>query len=294
MADTINRTIDQITFPKRDFTTDTDSFFESYDGNEAGLFRMRYKIEQGIQAKDYECLCSYCNQPVKLIYSARQVKGLYFQHLRNSGDCPVKLHKNSAGERRIRAMRYHGTEEGQLHREIKELIGKLMEEDKDVTEVRVDKLYRHSTNRRKWRKPDVFTIFGDRKLAIEIQRSRTFLSTIVGRDDFYRENNVHILWVFPSFSVKRDAPLFAKDICYNHCNNMFFLDEEAQRLSHETGELVLNCFYQRYSIEGTEIKSHWVAEHVNIHDLVFDTGYKVYFHDSEREKQELEKLIGAD
>ena len=290
----IKRSIDIIRFPKNGSVVDVNSLLRKYDEDESELHKMRYRIEQGIQSGSAEFVCYYCEQPVKLISFMAGVRIFYFQHVRNSGTCPVKCKKSRLSEARIRALQFKGAQESREHRELKESIGNHLRMDKAVLDVRVESVHRHCNNRRRWRRPDIFARLSDKEIVIEIQRSRTFLSTVVGRENYYRENNIYLLWVFVSFSTEKSGQTFIeKDICYNHLYNIFVFDDEAQRISRELSELVLACYHKKFYLDGGVIRSYWEKDFIGIHDLIYDTNHNVYYYDSEKEKQILEHSLSS-
>jgi hypothetical protein len=286
------KTIDKITFPEKGVAVDTNDFFSSFKGNEGDLFRLRRKIEEGIQADNPVCICNYCGTPIKLIFSGEHSGIQYFKHVRNKIACIAKKHKNRP-EGVVRARQFKGRQEGRQHKEMKEFIAEMLHKDHDAREVRVETIYRHPASPRHWRKPDVLVKFSDKNIVFEIQRSRTLVSTIVARENFYHETKIYILWILSSFSPKKEAqtPL-EKDIYYTHDENVFVFDEEAKMMSKTKGELVLTCHYEKYFVENNEMKSRWEKKFVTLKDLVYDADFKVYLYNSEREKQDLLKSIG--
>src|SRR5208337_693275 len=158
-------------------------------------------------------------------------------------------------------------------------------------EVRVS----HRFNPRKWRRLDVLMTLSDRKVAMEIQLWPIFLSTIVGRDNFCRENDIILLWILPTFSPEKNSQTFtSKDICYNHRHNVFVLDAEAQQISKDKNELFLMCHYRRFALIGQTIGSHWEKKIVAIGELNFDRELGIYYYDSEGERQRLLHSINYD
>lgn len=62
----------------------------------------------------------------------------------------------------------------------------------------------------------------------ELQISTTFIQVIVDRENFYKENNTYIMWIFLEFDCEQFTQL---DISYANKSNTFVFDEEARNLS---------------------------------------------------------------
>ena len=52
-----------------------------------------------------------------------------------------------------------------------------------------------------WKKPDISASYKNINIVFEIQLSTTFLSVIVDREYFYKDNQTYILWVFKNFVI---------------------------------------------------------------------------------------------
>ena len=125
-------------------------------------------------------------------------------------------------------------------------------------------------------------------MAIEFQRRQIFISTIVGRENYYRENNIYLIWILPTFSIEDELQTFTeKDISYNHLHNVFVFDTEAQQMSKKSNELFLTCYFRIFTFTNCSITSHWEKKQVSLTDLTFDHKLGVFYHDSEKERQAL-------
>jgi competence CoiA-like predicted nuclease len=216
----VRRTIERVFFPKADRIWDVDDLFRKYPESER--FKLRFGIEQGIQSGNPECTCPSCGQPLKLVCAGNRTRSLHFQHVRNSGFCADKSHKSPGSKKKLQAAQFNGLQEGREHREAKELIKTLVEKNKDVQNVELEKRLSDCTQPRQWRRPDVYLEFRDKKVAIEVQLVPIFLSTIVSREKYYQDNSISLLWVLDSFSSDKDLQTFThKDICYRHRHNVF-------------------------------------------------------------------------
>lgn len=267
------------------------TFFMTYDENE--VFKLRYKNEESIQNRNYLYVCIFCKQPVKISGGGENLKTLYFRHVRDSDDCPIKTNASSFTEEEVRCIIYNGVKEGDLHFRLKNFIGEYLEKDEQILNVDIDKVYKSEIVPKTWRKPDVLATFTDKRVAFEIQLSTTFLTVIVERNAFYKKENVFIIWVFDDFSVESDfQPFTQKDVYHNNSFNVFVLDDWAKEESSKTNELVLNCYYKYVDEETGDIDEEWQNELVTINQLTFDTEkYKVFFYDTDNERKKIRVQI---
>lgn len=250
------------------------SLFANQQKREAEIFQLRTKIENQLQTNTVEYVCLYCKQPVAIrgINSyLGQSKHFFFTHPYNSNACIIKT-KSKHTQEQVLCMKFNGQKESDRHITLKNLIGLYAGKTKNVTEVKIDEVYRDKEVPSEWRKPDVLAIYGSKKLAFELQLSTTFLSVIVARTRFYKENGVFLIWVFADFSMQNDMQKFTeKDVYYNNNFNVYVFDKEATDKSKATGELILKCIYKEFYAIGEELKEHWTTTFIKLSDLKFDS-----------------------
>jgi competence CoiA-like predicted nuclease len=266
-------------------------FFMTQDENQ--IFKLRYINEESIQNRTYLYVCIFCKQPVKISGGGENLKTLYFRHVRDSDDCPIKTNASSFTKEEVQCIIYNGLKEGDLHIRLKNFIGEYLEKDEQILNVDVDKVYKSEAVPKTWRKPDVLATFKDKKVAFEIQLSTTFLTVIVERNAFYKKENIFIIWVFDDFSVESNfQPFTQKDVYHNNSFNVFVLDEQAREESSKRNELVLNCYYKYVDEETGDIDEEWQNDLVTINQLTFDTEkYKVFFYDTDNERKNIRVKI---
>jgi predicted RNA-binding protein with RPS1 domain len=233
-------------------------------------------------------VCAYCRQLVKLSGRAtRRGQVSFFAHLYDSDDCEIKTNGTLSKEE-IEERKYSNIQESERHILLKNKMADFIETTPDVTHVEIEKRITSDVPYLYWRKPDVFAEYNGKNIVFELQLSTTFLSVVVDRDIFYRMNNIFIVWVF-NFSDNQEYVnldnLMCKDIYYANKRNAFVFDDEAQRLSEETGELHLLCKWFEPIIEngiykqGNDIKKE---KYIKLSDLQFDkTTYKPYYVDAD-------------
>lgn len=289
------RTINSVTNLDTGKTIYANEFFNQ---DENIIWSFREKCQDAIKGKRPPFLvCDTCGQLIQ-ISGGKGVKGkiTYFKHLKDSNDCPIKTDTKLSKSEILRG-KFNGQKEGSLHIETKGLIAQFLEfnkiENKGISSVEVEKISRDNRNYLEWKRPDVTSIFNDKKLVFEIQLSTTFLDVICERQHFYKENNTFILWVFKQFETEADKQRFTqKDVFYSNNRNAFILNEEAIILSQNNKDLYLLCQYQKPKADREKIKYNWESKYVCLSDLTFDeTSYKVYYFDVNQEENKVKAEI---
>ena len=274
-----------------------DILFDSKE-NDHIVFPYREKCQDAYKKKREPFLvCEVCGQMVQ-ISGGKGIKGKikYFKHLKDSKDCPIKTDTKLSREDILRG-KFNGQQEGALHIETKQLIYNFLCLNKDnkgdVSFAQPEMVNKSERDYLKWKKPDVTSIFKNKKLVFEIQLATTFLDVICERQHFYKENQSFIIWVFKKFEIEEDKLRFTqKDIFYSNNRNAFVLDEEAIRLSNLHNDLYLHCQYQKPIELNEKIIYKWESKYVCLSELIFDEeNYKVYYFDVSQEENEITDII---
>jgi Family of unknown function (DUF6035) len=262
------------------------------------VFPFREKCQDAYMKKrDPFLVCEVCGQMVQ-ISGGKGINGKikYFKHLKDSKDCPIKTDTKLSREDILRG-KFNGQQEGALHIETKQLIYNFLCLNRDnkgeVSFAQPEMVNKSERDYLKWKKPDVTSIFKDKKLVFEIQLATTFLDVICERQHFYKENQSFIIWVFKNFEIEADKQRFTqKDIFYSNNRNAFLLDDEAIRLSNLHNDLFLLCQYQNPIEKDEKIIYEWESKYVNLSDLIFDeTTLKVYYFDVNLAENKIADII---
>ncbi len=265
------------------------------------IFKYRAIMEEHIQKNQKRYVCYYCKQNIKIkgkIENSKKI--LHFAHLKDSDECPIKT-DTKLTKKEIEQIKYNGVKESELHIYLKNKIAScLLNNQKtkgEVSEIRIEEVKKGKVTPKKWKKPDVSAKFKDRDIVFELQLSTTFLSTIVERQEFYRENQTYILWIFNHFEEDEERRKFTQsDVFYSNNRNGFEFDKKAQELSEKQNDLILNCHYEKPVITENiygfwEIEYIWKQEYVSLSQLTFDENYKVYYYNVEAEEKNLQEKI---
>ncbi len=263
---------------------------------------MRKKLLDAIDDSEPIYLCASCMQPVRLNggRGGANSKALYFKHHKDHDGC---IYTDDLGltPDEIGSMKFHGKQEGALHYRLKKAISKALSfdgyevfEEKRVTLVK-DILPNLSVTkaRKLWRQPDIRAIGKGRHLIFEIQLATTSVNVIRARMNFYKECQMHILWVVDDIDVSSDDISFTKlDTLAMTNRNLFQLDDEMIRLSKLNGTLYMKCWYRKPIRIGAEIEYDWQMKVVTLDDLTYDdSDYIAYYFDCKAEEEKLNKEI---
>ena len=286
------RTIEFVLNKDDGSTVYADSFFLKEENE---VFNYRSELQKAIKGiREPLFVCYYCGQNIKINGGGQTMKVLHFAHRKDSDFCHLKTDTNYS-LLEIKRLKYNGAKESPLHFETKNLIKQFIELNNYFSNIKVEKVVKSNTNYLEWKKPDISVTYKKVEVVFEIQLSTTFLSVIVDREHFYKENQTYILWVFKNFEVDEFKQRFTeKDVFYSNNRNAFVLDDEAIKLSNENNDLFLLCYYQKPKIENLKIDYDWCFEYVNFNKLTFDeVNYKIFYFDVIKEEETLNNEILA-
>lgn len=194
--------------------------------------------QQADERKDTDraIVCQKCEGPV-IVPMHWRTREYYFRHFHRDAQCPWTNDEATLSVDDASARIFQGQQEGELHRRLKETLGKLIGALPDVTDCVVDQNYVNAIG--KYRKPDVrFTIHG-KTFVIEIQLATTQRPIITERNKFYIAEGIEIIWVTwnPIPAALADHKASFIDIITDHNDNLFSVDEETIRATQQSSEL---------------------------------------------------------
>ncbi|WP_297867984.1 DUF6035 family protein [uncultured Flavobacterium sp.] len=291
MSDFLNkRTIEFVLNKEDGSTVYADDFFVKPENE---VFKYRNELQKAIKGiRKPFFVCYFCGQNIKINGGGLTKKILHFAHKKDSNDCHLKT-DNNYSRLEIQRVKYNGAKESHLHFETKKLIKEFIESNNEFSNIKVEKVLKSNTNYLEWKKPDISASYKNINIVFEIQLSTTFLSVIVDREYFYKENKTYILWVFRNFVIDEFKQRFTeKDVFYSNNRNAFVLDNQAINLSQQNNDLYLLCYYQIPIIENLKINYNWECKYVCFEQLTFDeVNFKVFYFDVEKEERILKEQI---
>ena len=294
----IKRTITDVLDYETGECIDADLFFKK-PLDEITVYRSR--LQQVIE-KFTEPLfgCYYCKQKIRIRGGIagphkRKAEIFHFAHLKDSEECHIKT-KNHYTREEVDRIKYNGAKESTLHQTLKDHIAESLRRNettkKEVSSVEVEKVIRDKVAK-EWKKPDINAFFNDKRIAIELQLSTTWLDVITRRQHFYKEQGIYIFWVFHTFNENDDVrKLTYNDVIYTNNQNAYIFDKDTYELSKVENDLFLKCFYKTYERDELKLSEYWENAIVKLSDLTFDEkNFRIFYHDTETQKKNVEQEI---
>ncbi len=249
---------------------------------------MRERIARGKGGTAARFICAACKRPLYLSRRNHEEGNRWFSHDRNSPDCPWSEGPRLSKDQ-FKAVQYRGQQEGPEHRRLKEFLALWLERTPDVTEVSPEKVTLGQVLKGEWKRPDVQCLWRGQRIVFELQLSYEFLSHVIKRDDFYREERIFIIWVFRAIDLHRAT---VTDEAFFNRRNLFVLDDAAIAQTIESGQLSLSGYHQTPQLAGAIIEDTWTNKLVTLDDLTFPTSnYRPFFSDYEAAKQKIEQNL---
>jgi|CXWL01.1.fsa_nt_gi hypothetical protein len=232
--------------------------------------------------------CALCSTPVYLV--ATTEKRFFFRHRVEDGSCPAQT-RHPLTEAQIRERKYHGLRESAPHKRIKELIERSLSADLAYRAIAQEKTWRSIHDPAAYRRPDVQADSDQGMLAFEVQLSTTFLSVVVERRMFYRNEGALLIWIFGSFDPEYRR-LMTDDVLFPNNSNLFVVDEETTAISEAKGAFHLRCHYRVPVRDGNMLADEWREEIVPFSTLTQDRpAQRAYAFDYEGEETALKERI---
>ncbi len=264
---------------------DADSFFNQEEGIIFNFRRQQQEAAEGFETPKFKCI--YCDQLIRINGkgSGAGKKNFYFSHLSNSEYCDIKL-VEGFNEAEKQERRYAVRRESKRHKELKHFIYEMLLINKRATDgvkdAFLEQTHFHSTLDQ-YKRPDIFATYNNISIAFEVQLSTIFLDIIIGRDKFYAEHNIFIIWIFNLLNEEQEwQRVMEKDIYYANKRNAFVLDNEAIEISKENNRLFFHCYWQQPVIEDEKITTLWNKKLITLDELKYDyANHKVYYYDSD-------------
>ena len=251
------------------------------DGTQASVHLLRREAAaRHLQGRD-RYYCPKCKGPVwPSLY-----RGRFFNHYAPA-DPECEWYTGKPGKLRdIDRERFLFLAESPLHRRLVEFIHEMCERDERFSWAKKDRERITDKASGLWRKPDVWAMFREREVVFELQLSRTYLKDIVGRELFYQDHGIFMVWVFHGFERFKEFAA-AKDIYYANRTNALELDHEAEEESRKAGRLKLKAHWYGFAPDASgRLVPGWQSRLIDLDDLIWDSNTcKPYLIDAEAEE----------
>lgn len=225
--------------------------------------KIRLEARRRTDQKNLRYVCSQCGHGVYVAVTNK--KEPFWKHYKDAPEkCPwwTGIPKSVA---QVSANQFQGQQESPLHHKLKHVVERLLKQDSHVQMVAVEQTIIGINGRRK---PDVQATYKDKKIAFEIQLATTQLPIIIGREQFYREEKRHLIWLtwqFEERPIERIQQSFL-DVYYAHNKNIFSLDNETIEASQKHKTFILRAHAHNESLG-------WTQKLVTLNNLIWtDTG----------------------
>lgn len=277
--------------------TESGKLIESHDllgMDEEALRSLRWASAAGVQrsgiSEDNPRLrCALCEGPVHVSMRRTEAGNRWFAHHGEVTNCPYRTERRMSPEEQF-AWQYQGQQEGAAHKYLKHFIADWVEREPGCSSGSVwrDKIRPSDLKQGEWKRPDVRAVVGEREIVFEIQLSYTYLSEVIRRDAFYRNERVHIHWIFREFQPHREI---IRDEFFHNRRNIFVLDADAERETIKRGRLTLRCYYQTPTLTGESLSERWRTRYIHLDDLKYPIPeYRPYYRDFDEARFRLLRL----
>jgi len=213
-----------------------------------------------------------CGVPVYLV--ASPMKAFFFRHRSEDGSCPA-ITRSFETEDEIRARKYAGLQESEPHKRLKALLLRAIDADPRFEAAAAERVWRSVAGGASYRRPDVSCAFKGLRIAFEAQLTTTFLSVVVGRRSFYRDQGGLLVWVLARFDPD-NRRMTEDDILFPNNANVLVVDEETVLESERLGRFMVRCWH-RIPGRRTEGRADWACRIVAFDALTLDVAQQQAF-----------------
>lgn len=187
--------------------------------------------------------CYACGSPVFIKCKAFSGQKLpLFSHYSGGGNnCPYIQDKTLSPDT-VRKLQYQGKQESAAHRQMCDLLSKVVQLDPRYITHTQEK-YLRPANSPHGKFPDLLVEWESYgKFAIEFQLSNTFQTEISERSLFYERENIPLIWILCGEKIATGIPQSFEDVIRRHRGNAFVFDHIASLESHKQKTLCLTCY----------------------------------------------------
>lgn len=220
--------------------------------------------------------CSWCDTPVVARRGGCHGSDHFAHRAGSLRPCAWHTEKGRKPDI-VNAGKFSGNQESELHNNLKWFIANTLENDPEFHNVRVEKSSVRGD--RNATRPDVFAMYGNRKIAFELQLSTTQVPYIEKRESYNTKHDIFTIWIFHDFVKFRELAT-SEDIYVTNFFNAFELDGDAIAATKNSGAFHLKAWWRIPESDVPRDQQKWHAELINVHDLKWhDRSKKAYVFD---------------
>jgi hypothetical protein len=240
-----------------------------------------FQIRKQYHENKLNLSCCECEQD--LIVSGSKFDRLHFKHKPGHSFCILSDGQLTPKEQDV-FTKILKNKESERHIELKNKIGNLLKdvEGVDQESIAIDNKF-ISRNGEK-RRPDVFCNYKGHDIVFEIQLSELSLGYILSRYEFYKKNQMFLVWILDDFDIHNQGTL-ERDIKYlTEYENFFKLDESSNTLK-------LLCEYKfPFLTDDNRLLTKWLKKSITLSQLQFDTKvFQIFYYNFGNNKVKTEK-----
>lgn len=240
-----------------------------------------FNIRKQYHENNLNLSCCECEQ--ELMVSGSKLDRLHFKHKPGHSFCILSDGQLTPKEQDV-FIKILKNKESERHIELKTKIGNLLKDvdGVDLESIAIDNKF-ISRNGEK-RRPDVFCNYKGQDIVFEIQLSELSLGYILSRYEFYKKNQMFLIWILDDFDIHNQGTL-ERDIKYlTEYENFFKLDESSDTLK-------LLCEYKYpFLTDDNRLLTKWLKKPVSLSELQFDTNvYQAFYYNFGSNKSKTEK-----
>jgi hypothetical protein len=219
--------------------------------------------------------CEKCNSPVYLAVShtasTGDGRGAYFKHYGGTpAECewrtPDVLHD-------VGARQFGGNQEGEPHWRLKNCLADSIRCDPDFSEPVVDKHFIKIGDGH--RKPDIFTTYKGKPIALELQLARMTLTTIAERTAAYRAAGITLVWVTSAHELASLNNQSFRDLYLAAGGRILAVDAASYERSEETSVLHLRELSLEPCVQHPfAVYNRWRSRMVNPETILMPEGQR--------------------
>jgi len=201
--------------------------------------------------------CPSCKGRLTLVYQVPDK--FHLRHVDQKTSCPLQDDRRRSEYRKD--VEYARAAEGAEHSKMRQDILGLLNLDPAFTDVGMGRLF--AGKQAGWRQPDLNALWGDQRMAFELQLSSTYLEELVRRREVYRDHEVPMLWVMRDFDPY-NPKLPQVDTITELGGLALCADSASIEASRKAKELRL------WAVQFVHHDRDWARRLIGLDDLTFD------------------------
>ena len=208
----------------------------------SGLAILRDEVTSSRETATPRFVCIECGEPLSLPKHPASAtvpadgRGAYFKHafIENAPACSLRT---KGGVYDVGAVQFAGQQEGIDHHALKLALAACLRSDPRFSDVQIEK--RVTGQDGTYRVPDVSALYDGMRITFDLQLATLPISTIQDRNDFYRANGCHHVWLTDAADLSRLSRQAFCDLHLTTGGRIFAIDDASISASISAGQFQL-------------------------------------------------------